>query len=60
MLASEGAYVDSIKHSYLFMDLASNAKSNADSSPLPGGTSHLPPVQGVQAIRRVSARPIIW
>ena len=50
MPASEGTYVDSVKHSDLFIDPISKAKSIVDSIPLPGGATHLPPIQGVQAI----------
>ena len=60
MLASEGTCMDSIKHSGLLIGPASEAKSTADSIPLLAGITHLLPVPGVQAIRRVAAHPIIF
>ena len=60
ILASEGTYMDSVKHSELFIDPVSETKSTADSIPLLAGITHLLPVPGVQAIRRVAAHPIIF
>ena len=60
MLASEGTYVENVKHSDLFLDPASKPKSTGDSLPLSSGTTHFPPLRGVQAVRRVAARPITF
>ena len=50
MLASQGTYINLIKHSKVFIDPASKAISTAENLTRPDGTTQLPPLEDVQSI----------